>query len=128
MSPSCVILALGLLFLAGTHAQLKVFNLRGTKFSSNLLGTTDAYVKVFSGPEDLGKTAIRRNDKNPWWEEEFSSYETTENDVLILEVYDHDILKDDLMGTCERQVQKGTHQHECHLKKGGTLTYSYTLE
>ncbi|XP_046900155.1 uncharacterized protein LOC124483664 isoform X2 [Hypomesus transpacificus] len=113
MSPSCVTLALGLLFLAGTHAQIKIFNLRATKLPSDLLGTTDGYVKVFCGPDALGKTSVRNNDKNPWWPEEFSSFKTAENDVL---------------GTCQRQVKIGTHQHDCFLKKGGTLTYSYTLQ
>ncbi|XP_046900154.1 perforin-1-like isoform X1 [Hypomesus transpacificus] len=128
MSPSCVTLALGLLFLAGTHAQIKIFNLRATKLPSDLLGTTDGYVKVFCGPDALGKTSVRNNDKNPWWPEEFSSFKTAENDVLRLEVYDSDLLFDDLLGTCQRQVKIGTHQHDCFLKKGGTLTYSYTLQ
>ncbi|XP_067087998.1 perforin-1-like [Osmerus mordax] len=127
MSPSCVTLALGLLLLVGTHAQIKIFNLRATNLPSDLLGITDAYVKVFCGPDALGTTSVRNNDKNPWWQEEFKSFKTVENDVLRLDVYDSDVLVDDHLGTCQRKVEGGTHQHDCFLKKGGTLTYSYTL-
>ncbi|TNM90184.1 hypothetical protein fugu_004418 [Takifugu bimaculatus] len=48
-------------------------------------------------------------------------------DILRLEVHDSDFLFDDLLGVCQRQVKRGTHDHNCFLEKGGTLHYSYTL-
>uniref|UniRef100_A0A3Q3SN48 C2 domain-containing protein n=1 Tax=Mastacembelus armatus TaxID=205130 RepID=A0A3Q3SN48_9TELE len=114
--------------LTVAEAQLKLFNLRATKLPSDILGTTDGYVKVFCGSATLGKTSVRKNDADPWWEDEFNYFKAHENDVLRLEVYDSDLLFDDLLGVCQRQIKLGTHQHDCFLKKGGTLHYAYTLE
>ncbi|CAJ1068626.1 perforin-1-like [Xyrichtys novacula] len=114
--------------LSATLAQIKVFDLRASDLSSNLLGTTDGFVKVFCGPASLGKTSVRNNDINPWWGEEFTYFKAQANDVLRLEVYDSDILFDDELGVCQRQIKVGTHQHDCYLKKGGVLHYSYTLQ
>lgn len=94
---------------------------------SGLLSVTDGYVTVFSGSTLLGKTAVRNNDRNPWWEEEFTWFLAEEGDTLKLEVHDNDILFDDLIGTCSRQMIFGTYNINCFLEKGGTLHYSYTL-
>lgn len=125
---SCLSLVLLVLCaLATAHAQLKVFDLRASDLRAGLLGTTDGFVKLFCGPATLGKTSVRNNNRNPWWEEEFSYFNAQQNDVLRLEVYDSDYLFDDLLGICQRPVKVGTHEHDCFLKKGGTLHYSYTL-
>ncbi|XP_016519237.1 perforin-1-like [Poecilia formosa] len=113
--------------LSLAQAQLRLFNLRASELPSNLLGTADGYVKVFCGATSLGKTAVRKDTANPWWEEEFNYFHALENDEMMLEVYDNDLLFDDLVGVCQRQLQPGTHQLDCFLKKGGTLHYSYTL-
>ncbi|XP_075903164.1 perforin-1-like [Nelusetta ayraudi] len=113
--------------LAVAQAQLRVFNLRASDLPSGLLAVTDGYVTVFSGSTLLGKTAVRNNDKNPWWEEEFTWFLAEEGDTLKLEVHDSDFLFDDLIGTCARQMIFGTYNINCFLEKGGTLHYSYTL-
>ncbi|XP_041644236.1 perforin-1-like [Cheilinus undulatus] len=128
MASNLSLLLLLLCGLTATHAQLKLFNLRASELPSNLLGTTDGFVKVFCGSASLGKTSVRNNDQNPWWGEEFSYFKAKENDVLKLEVFDSDILFDDRLGVCEREIKVGTHEHDCYLKKGGTLHYSYTLQ
>nr|XP_014267641.1 protein C2-DOMAIN ABA-RELATED 4 [Maylandia zebra] len=109
------------------EAQLKVYDLRATDLPTVVLLTTDAYVTVSSGSTSLGKTSVRYNDPNPWWEEEFSYFNTEENDTLTLEVYDVDLVFDDQLGVCQRQLKVGTYQHDCFLTKGGTLHYTYTL-
>ncbi|XP_026012431.1 protein C2-DOMAIN ABA-RELATED 4-like [Astatotilapia calliptera] len=109
------------------EAQLKVYDLRATDLPTVVLLTTDAYVTVSSGSTSLGKTSVRYNDPNPWWEEEFSYFYTEENDTLTLEVYDVDLVFDDQLGVCQRQLKVGTYQHDCFLTKGGTLHYTYTL-
>ncbi|KAL6113803.1 uncharacterized protein ACO6RY_04710 [Pungitius sinensis] len=121
------LLLLVLCSLTLTDAQLKLFNMRASELDSHILGKPDAYVKVFCGSANLGETSVRDNDKNPWWEEEFSAYSAQENDLLSLEVFDSDFLKDDLLGVCQRQIKLGTHKHDCFLKEGGTLHYTYTL-
>ncbi|XP_076005596.1 perforin-1-like [Genypterus blacodes] len=127
MAPSMRALLLLLCSLTLAQAQLKLYNLRGSDIDVGLFGTTDAYIKVFCGSDELGETSIRRNDDSPWWSEEFSHYSAQVDDVLRLEVYDHDILFDDLLGICQRQIKVGTHQFECYLEKGGTIYYSYSL-
>ncbi|XP_039461951.1 synaptotagmin-5-like [Oreochromis aureus] len=109
------------------EAQLKVYDLRATDLPTVILLTTDAYVTVSSGSTSLGKTSVRYNDPNPWWEEEFSYFYAEENDMLTLEVWDLDLLFDDQLGVCQRQLKVGTYQHDCFLTKGGTLHYTYTL-
>uniref|UniRef100_A0A3Q3W2N1 C2 domain-containing protein n=1 Tax=Mola mola TaxID=94237 RepID=A0A3Q3W2N1_MOLML len=125
-STLCLVL-LVLCSLSMAQGQVKVFNLRASDLPSNLLATTDGYVKVFYNLSALGKTSIRKNDKNPWWEEEFIYINALENYNLTLKVYDNDVVFDDLLGVCQRKIKQGTHQHDCFLEKGGTLHYSYTL-
>ncbi|XP_021169796.1 perforin-1 [Fundulus heteroclitus] len=127
MAPNLPVLLLVLCALSLAQAQLRLFNLRASKLPSDLFGTTDGYVKVFCGAATLGKTSVRKDTVNPWWEEEFAHFQAQENEVLRLEVYDSDLVFDDLLGVCQRQMQLGTHQHDCYLEKGGTLHYSYTL-
>ncbi|XP_059196480.1 perforin-1-like [Centropristis striata] len=127
MASSLPLLILVLCSLNVAQSQLKLFDLRASDLPSGLLGTTDGYVKVFSGSADLGKTSVRNDNPNPWWEEEFSHFKAQQNDILRLEVHDSDYLFDDLLGVCQRQLKTGTHQHDCFLKKGGTLHYTYTL-
>ncbi|XP_077417626.1 perforin-1-like [Vanacampus margaritifer] len=127
MASSLSLLLLVLCALPVAQAQLKVFNLRATGLPSDFLGITDGYVKVFCGSDTLGQTKVREDTVNPWWEEKFSYFKALERDVLRLEVFDSDFLFDDLLGVCQRQIKPGTHEHDCFLKKGGTLHYAYTL-
>ncbi|XP_076585909.1 perforin-1-like [Chaetodon auriga] len=109
------------------QSDLRVYNLRATDLPSDPLGVTDGYVKVFCGASALGTTATRDDEINPWWEEEFASFNAKENDTLMLEVHDSDIFFDDLVGVCQRQIKLGTHEHDCYLTEGGVLHYAYTL-
>ncbi|XP_033498680.2 perforin-1-like [Epinephelus lanceolatus] len=122
-----LLLLLALCSLTVAEAQLKLFNLRASDLPSGVLGTTDGYVKVFCGAATLGETSVRNNNQNPWWEEEFNHFRAQQNEVLRLEVYDSDYLFDDLLGVCQRPIKTGTHKHDCFLKKGGNLRYTYTL-
>ncbi|KAF3848437.1 hypothetical protein F7725_014934 [Dissostichus mawsoni] len=71
----------------------------------------------FCGSANLGETSVRHNDRNPWWDEDFNHFKAQENDVMRLEVHDHDIGFDDLLGVCQRQIKLGTHEHECFLEE-----------
>lgn len=122
-----LLLLVALCCLAVARAQLRVYDLRASDLPAGLLGVTDGYVKVASGTTPLGSTSVRRNDKNPWWEEEFTWYLAEEGDILELKVYDSDLLFDDWIGTCARPMKIGTYNLDCFLEKGGTLHYSYTL-
>ncbi|XP_033498681.1 perforin-1-like [Epinephelus lanceolatus] len=128
MASSLPLLLLVLCSLNVAQSQLRLFNLRASGLPSDLFGTTDGYTKVFCGSAALGTTAVRKNDANPWWEEEFVDLKAQENYVLRLEVYDSDLVYDDLLGVCQRRLKLGTHEHDCFLEKGGTLHYAYTLD
>ncbi|XP_077378901.1 uncharacterized protein LOC144019610 [Festucalex cinctus] len=127
MASSLSFLLLVLCALPVAQAQLKVFNLRASGLPSDILGITDGYVNVFCGSATLGTTTVREDTVNPWWEEKFSYFKAQESDVLRLEVHDRDLLFDDLLGVCQRQIRPGTHEHDCYLEEGGTLHYAYTF-
>ncbi|XP_008300457.1 C2 domain-containing protein At1g53590-like [Stegastes partitus] len=127
MASSLPLFLLVLCSLSVAQCQLRLFNLRATDLPSDLLGTTDGYVKVFCGADTLGETSVRNDNANPWWEEEFEHFKAYENEILRLEVHDSDLLFDDLLGVCQRQLKMGTHEHDCYLEKGGTLHYTYTF-
>lgn len=127
MASRLSLLLLVALSLAVARAQLRLFDLRASDLPSSIFAVTDGYVKVYCGSTPLGSTSVRNNDKNPWWEEEFSWFLAEEGDTLRLEVLDADVLFDDLIGTCSRQLRSGSYDIDCFLEKGGTLHYSYTL-
>ncbi|XP_013883137.1 perforin-1 [Austrofundulus limnaeus] len=127
MTSNLSLLLLVLSSLSVAQAQLRLFNLQATGLPWDILGITDGYVKVFCAAASLGKTSIRWDTVNPWWDEEFTHFQAQENDVLRLEVYDSDLVFDDLLGVCQRQIKSGSHKHDCYLEKGGTLHYEYTL-
>ncbi|XP_060893457.1 double C2-like domain-containing protein alpha [Labrus mixtus] len=128
MASSLPLLLLLLCTLNVAHSNIRIFNLRATGLPSDLFGTTDGYVKVSFASVGLGKTSVQRNTVNPWWTEEFSYFNAEENDVLMFEVFDSDLIFDDLLGVCQRQVKVGTHSFDCYLEKQGTFHYSYTLQ
>lgn len=126
MAPGLLLL-LVMCSLSMTQSKMMLFNLRASSLPSGLLGTTDGFIKVFCGSATLGMTSICNDNANPWWDEEFVYFKAQQNDILRLEVYDNDIVFDDLLGVCQRQIKLGTHEHDCFLEKGGTLHYTYTL-
>lgn len=113
--------------LAVARAQLRLFDLRASDLPAGLFAVTDGYVTVTCGSTPLGSTSVRNNDRNPWWEEEFSWFLAEEGETLRLEVHDADFLFDDLIGTCTRQLKPGSYEIDCFLEKGGNLHYSYTM-
>ncbi|XP_070821530.1 perforin-1-like [Chaetodon trifascialis] len=127
MASTYLLPLLVLCILSMAQSDLRVFNLRATDLPSDVFGITDGYVKVYCDATSLGTTATRDDEINPWWAEEFASFVAQENSILTLEVHDSDLFFDDLVGTCQRQIKLGTHEHDCYLKEGGTLHYAYTL-
>lgn len=127
MASTLPLLLLILCSLAVAQPSVRVFNLRATGLPADALGVSDGYVKVFCGSVSLGKTSVLHNEINPWWDAEFTYFQARENDILRLEVHDSDLVFDDLLGVCSRQIKRGTYDHQCTLDNGGSLYYSYTL-
>lgn len=127
MASRLPLLLLVLCSLSLAQCQLRLYNLRATGLPADIFGVSDAYVKVFCGPATLGITATRHDEINPWWDEEFAYFSAQENDILRMEVMDHDLVFDDTLGVCQRQLKPGTHDHQCYLEDGGVFYYTYTL-
>lgn len=127
MASSLSLLLLVLCSLSAAQARLRVFNLRATGLPADAMGVSDGYVKLSCGAVSMGKTAVLHNQINPWWEEEFAYLSAKENDILKLEVFDSDLIFDDELGACSRQLKRGTYDYQCILEDGGSLYYSYTL-
>jgi len=110
--------------------QLKIKVLEAHGLSQGDRNTSDPFVVAkFKG---LGKmmnsvqTSIVHNSLNPVWNQELTLYPKTNTDVLLLKVYDHDVLtKDNLLGMVEipldRFFEKGTQDNWLQLmkRKGG---------
>ncbi|XP_062274113.1 uncharacterized protein LOC133979583 isoform X1 [Scomber scombrus] len=127
MASSLSLLLLALCALTVAEAGLRVFNLRATDLVPDPIGPCDGYVKLFLGSAKLGTTSVIDNDDNPWWEEEFAYLTARQHDVLRLEVYDRDLIYDDLVGICETQIKKGNYVYYCNLDDDVTLYFSTTL-
>ncbi|CAK6959546.1 perforin-1-like [Scomber scombrus] len=127
MASNLSLLLLVLCALTVAEAGLRVFNMRATNIPSDAFGPGDGYVKVSCGSVNIGTTSVILNNPNPWWNEQFSYFSAKEDDLLRLEVYDRDLVFDDLLGTCTQSIRVGTYENDCYLTEGGILHYAYTL-
>ncbi|XP_035495746.2 perforin-1 isoform X1 [Scophthalmus maximus] len=128
MASGLPLLLLVLCSLTAAEAWLRLYNLRARGLDADTFSAADGYVKVIIyGSAHLGMTSVKIHNRNPFWTEEFSYFDASENDILRLEVFDRDLIYDDLLGVCQRRIKVGTHQHDCCLEEGGTLYYTYTL-
>ncbi|ROI15286.1 Perforin-1 [Anabarilius grahami] len=123
------LMSLAVLMLASqldfASAAVRVFGLNAKGLGGDLIGRPDAYVKVWCGSTYGGETEHRNSNANPTWSKEFNFPNCNTNDNLKLEVWDKDLVFDDLLGTCGRPVQYGSSTVTCYLTKKGTLFYSY---
>ena len=75
--------------------------------STDLLGKSDPYAKVFLNGEELGQTAVVEDSLDPVWPASENSFEVVvaggRGAALLIEVYDKDVGPDadDLLGTVE---------------------------
>lgn len=127
MASRLALLLLAACGLAVARADLKVSNLRASNLPEDSWSGVDAYVEVSCDSTSLGTTAVRKDDKDPWWGEEFSSLDAEQGDVLLLEVFDEDVIFDDKLGTCTTSLKVGSHDIDCSLDEGGTLHFSYSM-
>ncbi|AWP06479.1 C2 domain protein [Scophthalmus maximus] len=127
MASSLPLLLLVLCSLTVAEARLNLSNLRASGLRPDTFSAADGYVKVFCSSANLGTTSVKLNNPNPWWSEAFSYFDARQHDILKLQVFDRDLLSDDLLGVCQIQIKVGNYGHDCPLKTGGNLHYEYTL-
>ncbi|XP_037754577.1 perforin-1 [Chelonia mydas] len=110
-------------------ARLKVHVLRGTDLWGDTVTDTDAYVKFFFQGQQL-QTGQVKEDNDPIWREDldFGPVTLPELPKLEMEVWDEDVLEDDLLGSCYTYLKVGKNvKLTCNLEHGH-FKFSYTLE
>ncbi|RVE68094.1 hypothetical protein OJAV_G00088440 [Oryzias javanicus] len=98
---------------------------RGAGLKADTFTKTDAYVKIFySGMYEETETVMDNND--PVWNAtyEFGSVELGQ--PLRFEVWDKDVLYNDMAGTCVVFPERGRHSVGCKLRKG-VFYFTYTI-
>ncbi|XP_075784795.1 perforin-1-like isoform X2 [Pelodiscus sinensis] len=110
-------------------ARLKVRVMSGKELWGDVTTNTDAYVKVFFQGQELRTSCIANND-NPEWNEDldFGAVTLPEKPKLNMQVWDSDVLPDDLMGGCFTYLKAGRNVTlKCNLERGHVV-FSYSLE
>lgn len=99
---------------------------RAASLKADTFTKTDAYVKIFyNGMYEETDTVM--DDNNPVWNVtyEFGSVELGRD--LRLEVWDRDVLYNDMAGRCIVFPERGTHSLSCQLSKG-VLYFTYSIK
>ncbi|XP_004583510.2 perforin-1 [Ochotona princeps] len=107
-------------------ARLEVMNFQASGLWGDWMTDTDAYVKAFFGGQEL-RTDTVWNNNNPRWRMrlDFGDVVLVTQGPLRVQVWDADhISSDDLLGTCDRSPQSGTHEVSCKLNHGH-LKFTY---
>ncbi|EPQ17989.1 Perforin-1 [Myotis brandtii] len=101
-------------------AHLEVMNFKATGLWGDIFTSTDAYLKVFFGGQEL-RTGTVWNDNNPKWMTrlDFGDVVLVSGGPLRVQVWDQDYgWDDDLLGTCDRTPQSGPQKATCNLNHG----------
>ncbi|KAF7687683.1 perforin-1-like [Silurus meridionalis] len=107
------------------RAGLRVYGMRAKGLKGDFGTAPDAYVKLFVRNEYVSQTYVIKSNSNPSWSSSLTWSKAQITNSLKLQVWDKDAKKDDLLGICYAQLQRGIYTYKCTLSKGGTLTYSY---
>lgn len=87
---------------------------------------TDAYVKIFyNGMYEETDTVMDNND--PVWNATYDFGSVELGQVLRFEVWDRDVLYNDMAGKCVVFPERGTRSLSCQLNKG-VLHFTYTIK
>ncbi|KAM9810299.1 perforin 1.5 [Neosynchiropus ocellatus] len=99
---------------------------RAANLKADTFTKTDAYVKIFYN-NMYEETETVMDDNNPTWNTTvfFGSIEVGHE--LRLEVWDRDVLYNDVAGRCRLFPERGTHSLSCQLNKG-VLYFKYTVQ
>ncbi|XP_030593824.1 perforin 1.5 [Archocentrus centrarchus] len=104
--------------------RLEIHRAAGLK--ADTFTKTDAYVKIFySGIYEETETVM--DDNNPVWNATYDFGSVELGQELRLEVWDRDVLYNDIAGKCVLRPERGTHSLSCQLRKG-VLYFTYTIK
>ncbi|KAM4578982.1 perforin 1.5 [Fundulus diaphanus] len=103
--------------------RLKIHRASGLR--ADTFTKTDAYVKIFySGLYEETETVMDNND--PVWNATYDFGSVELGQQLRFEVWDRDVLYNDIAGVCIVYPERGTHSLGCQLRKG-VLYFTYTI-
>ncbi|XP_076585282.1 perforin-1-like isoform X1 [Chaetodon auriga] len=106
------------------EGMLKVTIIRGWDLDGDFLSKTNSYAIMWYGTTRRKTRVIKSN--NPEWNQSYDLGKVGTHLDLKVEVWDRDIGKDDLLGSCSWFLNPGTHKLTCQLKKGG-FEVEYTM-
>lgn len=101
-------------------AHLEVMNFKATGLWGDIFTSTDAYLKVFFGGQEL-RTGTVWNNNNPKWmtQLDFGDVVLVSGGPLRVQVWDQDNgWDDDLLGTCDQTPKSGPQKVTCNLHHG----------
>ncbi|KAK7929276.1 hypothetical protein WMY93_005671 [Mugilogobius chulae] len=103
---------------------LTVTIVRAWGLKGDWAGKTESYVKMWYGSHYHRTPVIKSN--NPTWNAHYNLGMVDTHASLKIEVWDKDWGRDDLLGSCTRHPNQGTHTFSCYAKEGG-VEVRYTL-
>ncbi|KAG7247140.1 hypothetical protein CRUP_019358 [Coryphaenoides rupestris] len=110
--------------LRAGRGTLKLAIHRATGLRADTFTKTDAYVKIFYDAV-YEETATVMDDNDPVWNATYDFGSVSLGHQLHFEVWDRDVLYNDMAGRCVVFPERGTHALSCQLSRG-VLYFSYT--
>lgn len=112
--------------LRSGRGTLRLMIHRAAGLRADTFTKTDAYVKIFyNGMYEETETVM--DDNNPVWNATYDFGSVEVGQELRLEVWDRDVLYNDVAGRCVAVPERGTHSFSCQLKKG-VLYFTYVAK
>ncbi|XP_014027980.1 perforin 1.5 [Salmo salar] len=112
--------------LRAGRGTLRVMVHRAAGLRADTFTKTDGYVKIwYNGMYEETDTVMDDND--PVWNATYNFGSVEFGHQLLFEVWDRDVLYNDMAGRCLVFPERGTHSHSCQLKKG-VLHFTYSSE
>ncbi|KAI2661584.1 Perforin-1 [Labeo rohita] len=106
------------------HGKLAVLVQRATGLKADLFTRTDGYVKVWYNLM-YEETEVVMDNNDPEWNISYDFGSMEFGHELIFEVWDSDVIYNDMVGRCVVSPERGTHSHSCKLKRG-ILYFTYS--
>lgn len=110
--------------LRAGRGTLKLEVHRAAGLRADTFTKTDAYVKIFYDAV-YEETATVMDDNDPVWNATYDFGSVELGHQLRFEVWDRDVLYNDVAGRCAVFPERGTHALSCQLSRG-VLYFSYT--
>ncbi|XP_036382747.1 perforin 1.5 [Megalops cyprinoides] len=101
---------------------------KASGLKADVFTESDGFVKVWYN-ERYEETDVIKDDNNPVWNDIYNFGSVELGHELTFEVWDRDLLFNDLLGQCKIYPERGIHSHSCELYRGVFyFTYSITCD